>query len=128
MAVTESIGLQKLLRDLDEQKQVYDQAIRRVQEYIASPIALRVDPPTSPLSLQRNLLAPTPFHGKPSLRKSTTLSTFESSSSSTGDEPDDEADQSLYVQDPLPQENYEDDGLRNHLQSYAWDEDDIQEH
>lgn len=119
--------LQRLLRDLDQQKEAYDQALRKVQEYVASPPALPVNGSISlPLhNLSQPPLSPTSTYAKPNLRKSTGLSTLETSSGSrlTGDESDDEADQSLYVQEPLPQEFYEDDAFREHLRKYPWDVD-----
>lgn len=130
-ASPELTDLQQLLKDLDQQKEAYDLALRKVQEYIASPPALPIDPfpqslvpgrsPTTQQQAKQSLPPPS-LNGHAILRKSTTLETS-SGSRLTGEGSDDEADQSLYVQDLLPQEYYENDGLREHLRNYPWDED-----
>lgn len=126
--------LQQLLKDLDQQKEAYEEAFRKVQEYIASQPAVPVEAALSPSSTRHIGLplqplegsrSPPPSYGKSHVRRLTGLSIVESSSGSrlTGDESDDEADQCLYVQDVLPRESYEEDALRTHLRSYPWDQD-----
>ncbi|CZT21516.1 uncharacterized protein RCC_07379 [Ramularia collo-cygni] len=126
--------LQQLLRHLDRQKEAYDEAIRRVQEHIALPPAFPVDPSIVPetsrhYSLDRThasqSLSPPSLYSRADLQILTGLSTIESSSGSrlTGDESDDEADQSFCVREPLPQEIHGEDDFRQHLQTYPWDDD-----
>ncbi|EGP86617.1 uncharacterized protein MYCGRDRAFT_73517, partial [Zymoseptoria tritici IPO323] len=131
-AIAEPTELQQLLKDLEQQKEAYDQAFRKVQEYTASPPAVLSSTPASAPSPRISYLPrstpqrpATPLDGLVHLRKwpSAGLSTLDSASRLTGDESDDEEDQSLYAQDALPQENYGDEDFREHLRSYAWDED-----
>ncbi|KJY01380.1 hypothetical protein TI39_contig293g00003 [Zymoseptoria brevis] len=96
-AIAEPTELQQLLKDLEQRKEAYDQAFR-----------------TS--SKSESIVSPAKW---PSIGRST----LDSASPFTGDQSDDEEDQSLYAQDALPQENYGDEGLQEHLRSYTWDED-----
>ena len=47
-------------------------------------------------------------------------SVLKTSTLSTNDESDTDEDEALYVQDPLPSESYDEDGLKKHIREYRW--------
>lgn len=127
--------VEALIRELDAQREAYMNTFQQVHELLAQNLAATASSASPPRSG-----TPAPQDGisqrsrrstihsnaeKDTFRKTTTgLSTVITASSSKEDGSEDEDDQEIYVQNPLPARSFDEDGFRRHLRHYPWNTDD----
>ncbi|TKA71522.1 hypothetical protein B0A55_06115 [Friedmanniomyces simplex] len=118
-----------LLKQLDAQKDAYQETFRQVHELFAQNIAATVSPaskvpttPSLPPQSPRQSVSGNTERANRARKVSTGLATLTTSSESkrTGDDSDADDDESLYVSGTLEPELYTEESLRKHLQSYKW--------
>ena len=130
--------VETLIRELDKQREAYMETFQKVNELLAKNLAATASAiaakdttsgasphPPSEKSRQRSTSRATSEQDSHVRKTSTGLSTFITSSESkaTGEDSDDEdQDEALYVQTPLESQSYDEEGLRNHLRSYKWND------
>lgn len=126
------MDVSELFKKLEDQRNAYQDTLKQVQDAIGQAASLS-SPPDVPLTM------PSSPMGRHFSQQSITFSETgsrrrdqdrrrkpsfpESSALSISDEDsDDESDESLYVQAPLPPRSFNFEDLREHLKSYAFDE------
>ena len=109
--------IQDLIKRLEEDRKAHLESINKTHELLKQLIgASTAGSPSTPLTPERSrrytgtTLATT--LDVESVQKSSTLSTNEDS--------DTDEDEALFVQDHLPAESYNEDGLRKHIREYNW--------
>lgn len=124
--MTAQLGTEELLKRLDEQHQAYLQTFKLVHEALTQTVVANTGSPASPplqpvgnsatKRRRRSTLevdADRPEPRKPSTYHSSVL---------TGESDESDEDDELYVQTPLIRYKYEDEDLRNHLQTHKFNE------
>lgn len=128
----DSKKVEALIRELDAQREAYMNTFQQVHELLAKSLAATAASASPPRSS-----TPAPHDGiSQRSRRSTTLSAGENSghfrktstglsavltaSSSKEDGSDDEDNEEVYVQTPLPPRSFDEDGFRKHLRSHSW--------
>lgn len=109
--------VQDLIKRLEDDRKAHLESINKTHELLKQLIAASTEGATS-----------TPFTSGRSRRYTgTTLATTldvesvqKSSTLSDNDDSDTDQDEALYVQDPLPAESYNEDGLKKHIREYDW--------
>lgn len=127
--------VEALIRQLDSQREAYQETLTNVHELLAQNLAATVRSNNLPTSSsppeaqsQRSNRKSDSYvasEREKANRKASELASFQTSSLSktTGEDSDsdDGADEALYVQTPLEPQTYDMETLRSHLRSYAWD-------
>ena len=109
--------VQDLIKRLEEDRKAHLESVNKTHELLKQLISASAAGSSS-----------VPFTSERSRRYTgTTLATtldFESvqksSTLSANDESETDEDEALYVQDPLPAESYDEDGLKKHIREYNW--------
>lgn len=109
--------VQDLIKRLEEDRKAHLESINKTHELLKQLIGASTAGSSS-----------TPFTSERSRRYTgTTLATTldvesvqKSSTLSANDDSDTDDDEALYVQDTLPAESYDEDGLKKHIREYNW--------
>lgn len=109
--------IQELIRKLDEDRKAHFDSINKTHDLLKQVLGASATGASS-----------TPFTPERSRRYTgTTLATTldvesvqKSSTLSLNDDSDTDDDEAFFVQDPLPAESYDEDGLKKHIQEYTW--------
>ena len=115
---------QEILNKLAEDRTQYLETLNRAHNVLAQALsAAGSDKPLPQFAFHaaRRNTADT-FDTKPTLDRLDTDSTQKNSSFSFEDESESDDDESLFVQQTLPAETYDEEGLRRHILGYDWTE------
>ena len=125
-----SVKVEDLLKQLDSQREAYVDSFTKVHELLTKNLAATVlEAPSSPGYVESpgsrsppisRVISGTTVNTR---KRSAAQSTIQTSSASrgTGEESDQEQDESYFVQEPLQSQNHDHEQLREHLQNYEWD-------
>lgn len=134
----DSRRVEALIRELDAQREAYMRTFEVVHELLAQNLAATAPGASPPRSgtpapndgISQRSRRSTTLSGNPLadkdgyLRKTSTgLQTVVTATSSREDGSDDEDNEDVYVQTPLPSRTFDENGLRAHLRSHPWNYD-----
>lgn len=121
---------EEILKKLAAQKAAYDETYAKAREALSWRTSLTDElnpgtpaPPVSPTGRRSTITFAEPIFRKPSdlLDNPENAASLFQQSSTLSDDSDVEEDETYYVREPLPPQSHDQEELRQHLRSYAWD-------
>ena len=107
--------VQNLIKRLEEDRRSHLESINKTHELLKQllgPVGSSSTPPTTERTRRYTGTTLATTLDVESVQKSSTLS--------ENDDSDTEDDEAFYVQDPLPAESYDEEGLKNHIRDHMW--------
>ena len=109
--------VQDLIKRLEEDRKAHLESINKTHELLKQLIGTSTaGSPSTPFTSERSRR----YTGTTFATTLDVESVQKSSTLSANDESDTDEDEALFVQDPLPPESYDEDGLKKHIRTYKW--------